>query len=184
VSQGVGDPFPHRPDEHLLHRRPVQPHSADHQNCAQAPQTVAHALADSPVGLLGWNVQLLDGLDDEFVLANTAIYWFTGTSGSSMRLYYEAAKSTEHPTTPTTVPIGLAGSTSDFLSIRRFAERDHANIVSWNVYEAPGHYTAHERPGVLVEDIRQFFGKVLEDNDDNVATLLHYLGRRPDWTRL
>jgi len=128
---------------------------------SQSPQTLAYALADSPVGLLGWNSQLLtDDLDDDFVVANVALYWFTRTSGSSIRLYYEMSKTAEHPTGQTTVPIGLAGSTSDFLSIRRFAARDHANIVRWNVYEAPGHYLAHQHTDVLVGDIKEFFAQV------------------------
>ncbi|MCC5579200.1 epoxide hydrolase [Microtetraspora sp. AC03309] len=41
--------------------------------------------------------------------------------------------------------------------IRRFAERDHKNIVSWNTYDSGGHYAAHQVPGLLVEDIRGFF---------------------------
>jgi len=128
---------------------------------SQSPQTLAHALADSPVGLLGWNSQLLtDDLDDDFVVANVALYWFTRTSGSSIRLYYEMSKTAEHPTGQTTVPIGLAGSTSDFLSIRRFAARDHANIVRWNVYDAPGHYLAHQQPDILVGDVKEFFAQV------------------------
>ncbi len=56
----------------------------------QQPQTLAHALADSPAGLLGWNAQLFDeGLDDDFVLANVSLYWLTGTAGTSIRHYYE-----------------------------------------------------------------------------------------------
>jgi pimeloyl-ACP methyl ester carboxylesterase len=125
---------------------------------SQAPQTLAHALADSPAGLVGWNGQLFAGIDDDFALANIALYWFTGTSGSSIRFYYEMAKSTTRPEGPTTVPIALASSTNDFQSIRRFADRDHSNIVSWNVYDAGGHYTAHTDPGVLCKDIVGFFG--------------------------
>ena len=59
---------------------------------SQAPQTLAHALADSPAGLVGWNGQLFAGVDDDFALANIALYWFTGTSGSSIRFYYEMAQ--------------------------------------------------------------------------------------------
>ena len=56
----------------------------------QQPQTLAHALADSPAGLLGWNAQLFDeDLDDDFVLANVSLYWLTGTAGTSIRHYYE-----------------------------------------------------------------------------------------------
>jgi len=127
---------------------------------SQAPQTLAHALADSPAGLVGWNGQLFAGVDDDFALANIATYWYTGTSGSSMRFYYEMAKSTTKPEGPTTVPIALAASANDFLSIRRFAERDHHNIVSWNVYDAGSHYTAHTDPGLFTTDVRKFFDQV------------------------
>jgi epoxide hydrolase len=127
---------------------------------SQAPQTLAHALADSPVGLLAWNGQLLAGLDDDFVLSNVAIYWFTRTAGSSIRFYYEMAKSTHRPTGPTVVPTALAASVNDFQSIRRFADRDHSNIVSWNVYDRGGHYTAHTDPELHAADIDRFFSKI------------------------
>ncbi|MEU7894472.1 epoxide hydrolase family protein [Nonomuraea sp. NPDC049152] len=130
---------------------------------SQQPQTLAHALADSPVGLLGWNAQLFDDdLDDEFVLTNTAIYWLTRTAGSSIRFYYENAKAGRQPTEPTTVPIGLAAAKGDFASIRRFAERDHKNIVQWHTYESGGHYAAHMAPTVYADDVRGFFTKVNE----------------------
>jgi pimeloyl-ACP methyl ester carboxylesterase len=136
---------------------------------SQQPQTLAYALADSPVGLLAWNAQLFGtSLDPEFIVANVAIYWLTGTAGSSIRFYYEDAHAGDQPSEPTTVPTGLAMFAGDFRSIRRFAERDHAAIVSWNSYGTPstpeagsrdagGHYAAHEAPDLLVGDIRQFF---------------------------
>ncbi|WP_324649991.1 epoxide hydrolase [Georgenia sp. H159] len=127
---------------------------------SQAPQTLAHALADSPTGLLGWNGQLLVGTDEEFVVSNVAVYWLTRTAGSAVRFYYEMAKADERPDGPTTVPTALAASTNDFLSIRRFAERDHGNIVRWNVYDTPGHYTAHQAPDVLVRDVTEFYASL------------------------
>ena len=69
----------------------------------QQPQTLAHALADSPAGLLAWNGQLFDeALDDEFVLANVTLYWLTGTAGTSIRHYYEDthAPAAPHPARP------------------------------------------------------------------------------------
>jgi pimeloyl-ACP methyl ester carboxylesterase len=138
---------------------------------SQQPQTLAFALADSPAGLLAWNAQLFgESLDKDFILANVAIYWFTGTSASSIRFYYEDAHTDEQPKEPTTVPTGLAMFSGDFESIRRFAERDHSNIVSWNSYDpgipsggqrdAGGHYAAHEATDLLVGDVRQFFDKL------------------------
>jgi epoxide hydrolase len=127
----------------------------------QQPQTLAHALSDSPAGLLGWNAQLFDdGLDDDFVLANATLYWLTGTAGTSIRLYYENTHTpAEPPAGPTTVPIGLAAAVEgDFRSIRRFAERDHANITSWtDLPGVVGHYAAHTNPDQLADDIRRFF---------------------------
>ena len=137
---------------------------------SQQPQTLAYALSDSPVGLLAWNSQLFgETLDAEFIVANVALYWLTGTAGSSIRFYYEDANAGEQPSEPTTAPTGLAMFAGDFQSIRRFAERDHSNIVSWNSYDSVpgrtgdvgGHYAAHETPGVLVADIRQFFAKLI-----------------------
>jgi epoxide hydrolase len=122
---------------------------------SQAPQTLAHAIADSPAGLLAWMGQLI-ALDDDFALTNIMIHWLYHTAGSSIRFYYEDAKA-EHPIEPTTVPIGLAGFANDFKSIRRFAERDHKNIVQWHTYDVGGHYAAHEVPDVLAKDVREFF---------------------------
>ena len=96
-------------------------------------------------------------LDDDFILTNVAIYWLTGTAGSSVRFYYENAHA-EAPGEPTTVPIGLATFAGDFGGVRRFAERQHTNIVQWNSYQQPGgHYAAHLATDVLAEDIRRFF---------------------------
>jgi epoxide hydrolase len=137
---------------------------------SQQPQTLAFALADSPAGLLAWNAQLFgESLDPDFILANVAIYWLTGTSGSSIRFYYENAHAADRPAGPTTTPTALAMFGGDFQSIRRFADRDHANIVSWHSYEGPksgsgtdaaGHYAAHEATDVLVADIREFFAQL------------------------
>ncbi len=133
---------------------------------SQQPQSLAFAISDSPTGLLAWNAQLMgEGLDDEFVIANVAIYWLTGTAGSAMRFYYENAHAAP-AAEPTTTPTGLAMFAHDFQSIRPLAERDHKNIVSWNSYDAglpaggprdaSGHYAAHEATDLLVADIRTF----------------------------
>ena len=128
---------------------------------AQQPQTLAYAITDSPVGLLAWQGQLLgEDLDPDFAVANVAIYWFTRTAGSAARLYYENAHVTERPTEPTTVPMALAGFGGDFSGIRRFAERDHSNIVRWTMYDHGGHFAAHKAPNELIGDIREFFASL------------------------
>ncbi|MFJ5601359.1 epoxide hydrolase family protein [Micromonospora parva] len=140
---------------------------------SQQPQTLAFGLADSPVGLLAWNAQLFDeSLDADFILANVALYWFTGTAASAIRLYWEDAHAGEPPAGPTTAPTALAMFPGDFQSIRRFAERDHANIVRWTAYatdvagrgDVGGHYAAHQATEVLVTDISEFFASLRRPN--------------------
>jgi epoxide hydrolase len=123
------------------------------------PQTIAHALADSPAGQLAWIVQLLAGQDPAVILTNASIYWFTNTGASSARFYYENHHA-ERSSEPTTVPIGLASFAYDMKTVRRFAERDHKNIVSWNVYDRGSHWAAHDAPDLLIADLREFFALV------------------------
>jgi pimeloyl-ACP methyl ester carboxylesterase len=124
---------------------------------ASKPQNLAHALADSPAGQLAWIGQLLGtAVSRDVLVTNAAIYWFTNTGASSGRFYYEDAHA-EHPAEPTTAPTGLASFAFDFKPVRRFAERDHANIVSWNEYDRGSHWAAHDAPDLLLGDLRQFF---------------------------
>ncbi|GAA5104717.1 epoxide hydrolase family protein [Nocardia iowensis] len=124
------------------------------------PQTLAHALSDSPVGQLAWSAQLLASVAPDDLLTNVAIYWFTNTSASSARFYFENHHA-PLPSERTTVPIGLASFGYDYRPPRKFAERDHANIVQWNEYEQGGHWAAYEVPDILLADIRDFFTKLV-----------------------
>jgi hypothetical protein len=88
---------------------------------------------------------------------NASAYRLTTTIGSSIRRYYAEAHAEHGPTEPTTTPTGVAIFAHDFQSIRRFAERDHADIVSWNRYDRGSHFSPHDAPDLLLDDIRQFF---------------------------
>lgn len=126
------------------------------------PQNVAFALADSPVGQLAWTMQLMGepAVTRDFLLANVALYWFTNTAGSSARLYYEDAHREDTPSEPTTFPLGVAIFADDFQTIRRFAERDHHNLVHWSEFDRGGHYSGHEVPDLLAGDLKVFFAKM------------------------
>jgi len=127
---------------------------------AQQPQTIGYALDDSPVGLLAWLAQLLgEELDPDFVLANVMTYWLTRTGSSSARLYYENAH-THRTAEPTTLPTGLAGFGGDFFGVRRFAERDHKNIVRWRTYDHGGHFAAHKVPDLYVSEVQAFYREI------------------------
>jgi epoxide hydrolase len=123
------------------------------------PQTLAYALQDSPAGWMAWVTQLFtDEVDRDYILTNASLYWLTGTVGSSIRRYYAEAHPTEPPPAePTTTPTGVAIFAKDFQSIRRFADRDHSNIVRWTHYDRGGHFSPHDAPDLLIDDIRAFY---------------------------
>ena len=122
------------------------------------PQTLAYALQDSPTGWLAWVAQLFQrSVEPDYILVNASAYWLTNTVGSSIRRYYDEAHAANGRTEPTTTPTGAAIFANDFQSIRRFADRDHSNIVSWNRYDRGSHFSPHDAPDLLLDDIRQFF---------------------------
>ena len=138
-------------------------HAVHDRTQANQPQTLAHALADSPAGQLAWIGQLLgDVMPPDELLTIASLFWFTNTSGSSGRFYFEnrawfAAHEGGREGAVTTVPIGLASFAYDFRPVRRFAERDNSNIVHWKNYDRGGHWAAHDATDLLIGDIREFF---------------------------
>jgi epoxide hydrolase len=125
------------------------------------PQTLGFALADSPVGLLAWNLELptgwgeYDPLTRDQILDEVTLYWLTGTAGSAANWYYEDRHAEAKPTV-NQVPTAVAVFEHDFKSIRVFAERDNARLVHWSEFDHGGHFAALEVPGELAQDIRAF----------------------------
>jgi epoxide hydrolase len=87
------------------------------------------------------------------------LYWFTNTSATAARFYYEETKAAAEPAI-NTAPMGVAVFADDFKSIRSFADRDNSNIVHWSEFDAGGHFAALEVPLVLTGDIRTFFAEL------------------------
>jgi pimeloyl-ACP methyl ester carboxylesterase len=131
------------------------------------PQTLAFALADSPVGQLAWIADsfkqfsdptgepLAPAIDRDRLLTDVTIYWFTGTTASSARAYYEEMHAGEWDTERGTTPTGVAAFTTD-IAIRRYSEMGH-NIVHWSDFDRGGHFAALEAPDLFVGDVRAFF---------------------------
>jgi hypothetical protein len=150
--------------------RRLQRHAGSYAHVlGQQPHTLGFALSDSPVGLLAWNSRSMSDLDRETLLTHVTIYWLTGTATSATRIYAERERQ-QPPMAPTTVPLALAHFARDIRPIRVCAERDHANIVSWNTYDRGGHYAAHQEPDLLVHDIRTFFGRTLQSPPTRAGT--------------
>ncbi|SMD18868.1 epoxide hydrolase family protein [Kibdelosporangium aridum] len=148
-------------------QRFMDEHSGFNKLQSTRPETLAHALADSPVGQLAWVMDLIRGfgdhpaemdkaLDDDFILTVASLYWFTNTAGSAARLYYENAHQGEETPSRGTVPTGVAVFAHDFKAIRPLAERDH-NIVHWSEFDRGGHYSGVDAPDLLTGDLRTFF---------------------------
>jgi pimeloyl-ACP methyl ester carboxylesterase len=138
------------------------------------PQTLAHALLDSPSGQLAWMIEKFqswtdpaaelpeDAVDRDRLLTNISIYWFTATAGSAAHTYYERFHDASMwaPKERSTVPTGVAVFTTD-ISIRAFADKLN-NVVHWSEFDHGGHFAALEAPDLLVGDIRAFFGTLGE----------------------
>ena len=136
---------------------------------ATRPQALAHGLHDSPVGQLAWIIEKFqewtdpaaalpeDAIDRDVLLTNVALYWFTGTAGSSANLYYESAHdpSAWAPKERGTVPTGVAVVSSD-VAIRRFAERDNT-VTYWSRLERGGNFVPAEQPADFAADVTAFF---------------------------
>ena len=133
------------------------------------PQTIAHALTDSPAGLLAWITEKFqewtdpaaalpeDAVDRDRILTDVSIYWFTGTAGSAAHTYYERFNDPAMwaPKVRSEVPTGVAVFTTD-MSIRPFAAK-LSNVVHWTEFSRGGHFAALEAPDLLAADVKDFF---------------------------
>jgi epoxide hydrolase len=137
------------------------------------PDTIAHALNDSPAGQLAWIVEKFkewtdaavdlpeDAVGIDHLLTNVSLYWFTGTAGSSANLYYEAGHDPNGwtPKERSTVPTGVALAKSTDITIRRFAERD-SPVVRWTEFERGGNFLPLEQPAAFADDVHEFFASL------------------------
>ncbi len=138
------------------------------QEQSSKPQTLAHALNDSPAGLAAWILEKfrtwsdcggdLDAVYDRAdLLTNLTVYWATQTIGSSMRLYYETAHSATANYGRVQTPTGMAMSGADmFPTPREWTER-HYNVVHWTDLPRGGHFLEWETPDLIATDLRDFF---------------------------
>jgi microsomal epoxide hydrolase len=130
------------------------------------PQTLAVALADSPLGLLAWlgekHLAWSDRDDagrslvsDQAILDHVALYWITDSIGSSIRLYYDEA---HEPAVQShvSVPTGVAIFPRELIRNPRAWVQYRFNLVHWSVQPRGGHFAALEVPQLLLADLRTF----------------------------
>ena len=131
------------------------------------PQTLAYALADSPVGMASWILEKFHGWTDhggdllsvwpiETLVDNLMIYWVSNTIGSSVRYYYEgnrlraplAADAFIH------VPTGIAVWPADIARPPHELGERLYDVRRYSVMPSGGHFPAWERPGLYADDLR------------------------------
>ncbi len=133
------------------------------------PQTLAYGLNDSPAGLAAWIVEkwrawsdcggdVLSRFSMDELLTNISVYWFTGTIGSSVRMYYESAHANEPKTNGRIeVPARVFLTTEPVDRCpQEYAARSFANL-SYGLAARGGHFLAAEEPALLAEDMRTWF---------------------------
>ncbi len=132
------------------------------------PQTLAFALTDSPAGLAAWIVEKFRAWSDcggdvesvfskDHMLANIALYWFTGAIGSSFWPYY-ARLHGPWPLGTVGVPMGYSAFPKEIVRPpRSLAAHTYTDIRRWTVMPQGGHFAAMEQPERLADDIRAFF---------------------------
>ncbi len=135
------------------------------------PQTLAFGLTDSPAGLAAWIVEKFrtwtdnDGNPESAVsrdemLANIALYWFTGAIGSSFWPYYARLHGpwpiAEGQTVD--VPMGYVEFPKEILRPpRSVAARTYTDIRRWSAMPKGGHFAALEQPEALAREVGEFF---------------------------
>jgi len=141
----------------------ILPHVIAHRN---DPQTLAYAMADSPIGTgaylwqrrRNWSdcdgdVVGLFGRDDLCTLAS--LYWLTDTMGTSMRFY----RDNQEPgsTDRVEVPTGFGVAPRDNTFMPRSMAEERANVQRWHVFPRGGHFAPAEIPELVVDELRTFF---------------------------
>jgi len=133
------------------------------------PQTLAFALADSPVGLASWILEKFHGWSDcgddpstvfpMCMLAdNLTIYWMTNSIGSSVRYYYDATRlrpplrQNDFVDAPTAIAIWPKDLN---VAPRELAERLY-NVRRYTLFARGGHFPAWEQPELYASDLRDF----------------------------
>jgi hypothetical protein len=134
------------------------------------PQTLAYALADSPVGQLAWIVEKFeawtnvdaalpdDVVDRDQLLTNISLYWFTRTGASAANFIYEASHSTSPWAAESSTPTAFAAFNVKNVekAMRQMVDPEN-KLEHWSNFNQGGHFPAMEVPDLLVNDVRKFF---------------------------
>jgi pimeloyl-ACP methyl ester carboxylesterase len=131
------------------------------------PQTLAYGLNDSPVGVAAWILEKFRAWSDsggdaerhftrDELLTNIAIYWFTQTINSSIRLYRDGLGADTRTGIPDVPTAHLMGHEQIPNAPQDWARRFH-RVDRWTELDHGGHFVEWEVPELVAEDLRAFF---------------------------
>lgn len=134
------------------------------------PQTLAAALMDSPAGLAAWHLEKFHSWSDHHgdhgtavphdrMLANIALYWFTGAVASSFHPYHTRLHRPwiVPPGHTVDVPMAYAEFPAEMLHPPRAAAAAvFTDIRRWTEMPHGGHFAALEQPEALALDLTAF----------------------------
>src|SRR5699024_4989675 len=93
---------------------------------------------------------------EQFLFDNASPYWFTATGGSAAYVGYAQDAGWGAAPSSSGVPTAVIVFAHDVGL--RFVEEKANNIVRWTDVQARGvHFAAPEEPGLLLNDVREFF---------------------------
>lgn len=134
------------------------------------PQTIAYALADSPIAQAAWMIEKIDAWvqDDgdapaialDAALDNISLYWFTNSGASSARFYWEVFRTGFGGYSAGRIELPMAATLFPgefYQAPRAWAEREWPNLFYWSQAERGGHFAAWEQPRIFVEEVRNAF---------------------------
>lgn len=136
------------------------------------PQTLAYALADSPVGTAAWIWERRRAWSDcdgdviahygrDFLCTLASIYWLTNSIGSSLRIYKEHFSAGfpllhyRKPSVP--VPMGCALAPKELVLVPKAMIEERANLQRWTILPRGGHFSPSEVPDLLAAEYKAFF---------------------------
>ena len=136
------------------------------------PQTIAYALADSPIGQAAFSYDRFtawsdaeDGRDHpmsrEEMLDNITLYWLTNTAASSSQSFWEVSPGRPFHAVEIGVPVAVTVFPGEiYRAPRSWAVRYYHDLRYWNEVERGGHFAAWEEPELFVKEVRAAFRSV------------------------
>lgn len=136
------------------------------------PQSVAFALADSPVGLAAWVYALFQDVSDsggnpekifslDAMLDDIMMYWLPNAGPSSARIYWETAQAMQRggfPTSPMLTPTGISMFPREQVRLSRsWAKARFASLIHFGELDRGGHFAALEQPALFTGEVRRTF---------------------------